>query len=245
MAYNQVSSLETLFSPNLKILDTLDFSNNKVSEISENVMALAKLENLNLENNSLEKLPTFLGFLPSLKSVKLMGNKIKVIKRDVLEKGGKQMVEYLKERHPTPVKFSPNPDNLNLSEKENSQDMIPEKRSTPGRGSQPREMMDIEQEEYYSKSNKLYEKPRQEENKFDYDSRKYYAPEKSEPPQMLMKQREAEVVREVQIIEASIAALEKELQDNFTLSTNLITNKKREINKLRASRTNLLNTLKN
>lgn len=239
MAYNQINSLDAICTPNLKVLDTLDFSNNKIAEVPENIMALAKLENLNLENNSLDKLPTFLGFLPSLKSVKLMGNKLKIIKRDVLEKGGKQMVEYLRERHPTPVKFTSG--NTTPMEKENYQGMMIEKGSTPGKGSYGKEFMDIEQESYHRNP---YEKPRQEEIKVEYEPRKYYAPEKKEPPQMFAKQKEMEVMKEVQILEASIAALEKELQDNFTLSTNQIMTKKREINKLRAARTNLLNSLK-
>ena len=171
-----------------------------------------------------------------------MGNRIKIIKRDVLEKGGKQMVEYLRERHPTPVKFSSNSGTSTPMEKENNQGMMIEKGGTFGKGSYGKELMDIEQEGYHY--NKTYEKPKIEETKMDYDSRKYYAPQRNETPQMMMKQKEMAVMQEVQILEASIAALEKELQDNFTLSTNQIMNKKREINKLRASRTTLLNSLK-
>eukprot|EP01016_Furgasonia_blochmanni_P004798 TRINITY_DN11857_c0_g1_i1.p1 TRINITY_DN11857_c0_g1~~TRINITY_DN11857_c0_g1_i1.p1 ORF type:complete len:297 (+),score=63.07 TRINITY_DN11857_c0_g1_i1:64-954(+) len=62
-----------------------------------------KLSFINLENNSLGKLPTELGFMNSLKALKIDGNPLKLIKRTTIEKGTVAILEYLRTRHVEPV----------------------------------------------------------------------------------------------------------------------------------------------
>lgn len=77
----------------------LDVSNNKISELSDQVAYHQPLlSHLNLENNALTKLPTQLGFMP-FKTLKIDGNPIKLIKRTVIEKGTASILDYLKSRH--------------------------------------------------------------------------------------------------------------------------------------------------
>ena len=248
MAYNGVSSLEPLFHPSMQALETLDFSNNKLSDISENVLVLKNLENLNLENNSLDKLPTFVGYLPKMKSVKLMGNMIKIVKRNILEKGGKQMVEYLKERHPTPINTqqmyseepteNKNPD-YQASRYQSQPNVQQNMRNDPN---SYQRQMDIE-----NSGPQRQMRARQvpfEENKVAYDSGQYYQSQPKTENSGVTRERQNAVQKEVQIMGDQIAALEHELQENFTLSTVQIMNKKREINKLRAARTQALNSIK-
>jgi len=64
----------------------LDVSNNCLADISDQVYYKPALNFLNIENNSLTKLPTLLGFM-RLSSLKVDGNPLKLIKRAVIEKG--------------------------------------------------------------------------------------------------------------------------------------------------------------
>ncbi len=61
-------------------------SNNSLTEISDDVYNKTTLNFLNVENNSLTKLPTVLGFM-RLSSLKVDGNPLKLIKRTVIDRG--------------------------------------------------------------------------------------------------------------------------------------------------------------
>ena len=64
----------------------LDASNNALTDLSDEVYYKPGLNFLNIENNSLTKLPTLLGFM-RLSSLKVDGNPLKLIKRAVIDKG--------------------------------------------------------------------------------------------------------------------------------------------------------------
>lgn len=68
------------------MLEILDVSNNALTELSDEVYEKAALNFLNVENNSLTKIPTLLGFM-KLSSLKVDGNPLKLIKRTVIDKG--------------------------------------------------------------------------------------------------------------------------------------------------------------
>ncbi|EWS71822.1 hypothetical protein TTHERM_000716187 (macronuclear) [Tetrahymena thermophila SB210] len=101
LAYNQISDLSPLFSTSAKLnkLEVIDVSNNSLQELSEQIAyTLPMLQNLNLENNNLQKIPTELGFM-KLKTLKIDGNPLKLIKRAVIEKGTVSILDYLRTRH--------------------------------------------------------------------------------------------------------------------------------------------------
>lgn len=56
------------------------------------------LNYLNLENNSLTKIPTVLGFMKLL-GLKVDGNPLKLIKRQVIEKGTVALMDFLRTKH--------------------------------------------------------------------------------------------------------------------------------------------------
>ena len=77
----------------------IDVSNNQISDISDNVAnRYFTLNFLNLENNSLIKLPTVLGFM-KLTGLKVEGNPLKLIKRPVIAKGTVALLEDLRNKH--------------------------------------------------------------------------------------------------------------------------------------------------
>lgn len=53
---------------------------------------------LNVENNSLTKLPTLLGFM-KLSALKVDGNPLKLIKRTVIDKGTIALLDFLRTKH--------------------------------------------------------------------------------------------------------------------------------------------------
>ena len=99
MAYNSITNIDFLFNGDLKSLEVLDFSNNKIENISDEIFRLRdKLGFLNLEYNNLSKFPTVVGFM-ELKSLKLDGNPLKIIKRTIIEKGTVAILDFLRNRH--------------------------------------------------------------------------------------------------------------------------------------------------
>lgn len=75
-------------------------------ELSDDVYYKPRLNFLNVENNSLTKIPTLLGFM-KLSALKVDGNPLKLIKRTVIEKGTIALMEFLRTKHvgnvPEPV----------------------------------------------------------------------------------------------------------------------------------------------
>lgn len=56
------------------------------------------LNYLNVQNNSLTKIPTVLGFM-KLSGLKIDGNPLKLIKRTVIDKGTVAIMDYLRTKH--------------------------------------------------------------------------------------------------------------------------------------------------
>ncbi len=76
----------------------MDASNNALTDLSDEVYYKGGLNFLNVENNSLTKLPTLLGFM-QLSSLKVDGNPLKLIKRSVIDNGPLALLEFLRTRH--------------------------------------------------------------------------------------------------------------------------------------------------
>ena len=106
ISYNLIDNIEDIFGENLQKLEVIDISNNKIFDLSSRICFFNNaLQHINLENNNLTKLPTELGFMPQLKSLKIDGNQLKLIKRPIIEKGTAAIMDHLRNRHigDTPV----------------------------------------------------------------------------------------------------------------------------------------------
>lgn len=82
----------------MPFLEVLDVSNNALNDLSDDVYYKPTLNFLNIENNSLTKLPTLLGFM-KLSSLKVDGNPLKLIKRTVIDKGTIALLDFLRTKH--------------------------------------------------------------------------------------------------------------------------------------------------
>ena len=99
MSYNQIRNVEDIWrKENLPRLQVLDISNNGLGDLSDQIFHKANLNFLNVQNNSLTKLPTVLGFM-KLSSLKVDGNPLKQIKRAVIDKGTIALLDFLRTKH--------------------------------------------------------------------------------------------------------------------------------------------------
>ncbi|KAK9817027.1 hypothetical protein WJX72_008577 [[Myrmecia] bisecta] len=87
--------------PTLTTLRTLDISNNQIAEVPERVTQLTRLEQLNLCNNDVAGLPARMGLMVDhLRVLQLDGCRIRSIRRPILDRGTRAVLEYLRDRIP-------------------------------------------------------------------------------------------------------------------------------------------------
>ena len=99
LSYNKLSDIEILWNDEyLPKLGIVEVSSNQLTNVSDEVFCKSSLNDLNLENNNLSKLPTVLGFMKLL-GLKIDGNPLKLIKRQVIEKGTVAIMDYLRNKH--------------------------------------------------------------------------------------------------------------------------------------------------
>lgn len=80
-------------------MSVLDASNNIIDSLSEKIAYFSPiLSHINLENNSLNNLPTVIGFM-NLSNIKIDGNPFKTIKRAIIDKGTVSILDFLRNRH--------------------------------------------------------------------------------------------------------------------------------------------------
>ncbi|KAH7302071.1 hypothetical protein KP509_23G055200 [Ceratopteris richardii] len=85
-------------------LRVLDLGQNSLSHIPSEISSLKSLEELDISDNSIMSLPPELGLLEtSLQALKLDGNPLKSIRRSVLDRGTKAILQYLKLKLPQPA----------------------------------------------------------------------------------------------------------------------------------------------
>jgi Leucine-rich repeat (LRR) protein len=93
LAFNFISSLSNLDNcPNLSVLD---LHNNRISELSGEVLHLKNLKTLNLSNNDLSDLPPQLALLDQLVRIQIEGNPLKSIKSTMRTANAVQLKKYL------------------------------------------------------------------------------------------------------------------------------------------------------
>jgi Leucine-rich repeat (LRR) protein len=66
--------------------------------MSDDVFNKSSLTFLNIANNNLTKIPTVLGFMKLL-GLQIDGNPLKLIKRQVIDKGTVAIMDYLRTKH--------------------------------------------------------------------------------------------------------------------------------------------------
>ncbi|KAH9623023.1 hypothetical protein KSS87_012914 [Heliosperma pusillum] len=83
----------------LRKLQILDLSQNSLQSIPQGFQNLTSLTELDLSDNSIGTLPSELGLLePSLQALRLDGNPLRSIRRTILDRGTKAVLQYLKDK---------------------------------------------------------------------------------------------------------------------------------------------------
>lgn len=116
MGFNLINNIDILFTEKLANLEVLNFSNNKIDSISDEIYILNKnLNFLNIENNNLTVIPTIIGFMKTLKNIQIDGNPLKQIRRNIIEKGSVEILNYLRTRHIGSIPNEPQKGQENIS----------------------------------------------------------------------------------------------------------------------------------
>lgn len=92
--------LQTMVPPSFIQMTHLRFinlSDNKIHELPQRIGDLQNLQELHLKNNQLEYLPYTLATISTLKSLSLDGNPLKVPPKEIVRKGRKEILGYLKD----------------------------------------------------------------------------------------------------------------------------------------------------
>lgn len=83
----------------LQQLKVLDLSQNAIQSVPEGFKHLTSLAELDLTDNNISSLPPELGILePSLQALRLDGNPLRSIRRTILDRGTKAILQYLKDK---------------------------------------------------------------------------------------------------------------------------------------------------
>ena len=100
LAYNFIEDISLLCSNSLLRLEVLDVSNNKITKVPTFINNLISLSSLNIQNNALKSIPYELGFMKELKNLKIEGNLLKRIRMSVIRKGSGAILKYLRDLAP-------------------------------------------------------------------------------------------------------------------------------------------------
>ncbi|XP_054720197.1 LOW QUALITY PROTEIN: leucine-rich repeat-containing protein 40-like [Uloborus diversus] len=96
--FNCISELSSEFIESIAGIKILDFRNNKIEQVPDNICTLQALERLDVSNNALSNLPYTLGTLPHLKFLAIEGNPMRSIRRDIIQRGTVQLLRWLRSR---------------------------------------------------------------------------------------------------------------------------------------------------
>ncbi|CAD5120466.1 DgyrCDS9033 [Dimorphilus gyrociliatus] len=96
---NRLKSINNQIVHNLaKSLIVLDIRDNKLNEISSDIVKLTELQRLDLTNNNLSNIPNELGLHKKLRNLVLEGNPLRSIRQDIIRRGTGQLLKFLASR---------------------------------------------------------------------------------------------------------------------------------------------------
>lgn len=76
----------------------VEFRDNKIKEINEDIVQLQNLQRLDVSNNDISTLPPIIGTMEGIKALNVDGNPMRGIRRDIISKGTMSIMKYLRTR---------------------------------------------------------------------------------------------------------------------------------------------------
>ncbi|XP_069988037.1 leucine-rich repeat-containing protein 40-like isoform X3 [Penaeus vannamei] len=107
LGFNFIKEIEAEQLNHLTGISVLDLRDNQIDDLPDQITLLQGLERLDITNNNLSTLPYHIGLLPHLKSMPLDGNPMRLIRRDIIQRGTMQLLKYLRSRVSAPVNTFP------------------------------------------------------------------------------------------------------------------------------------------
>ncbi|XP_053645122.1 leucine-rich repeat-containing protein 40 isoform X1 [Cherax quadricarinatus] len=104
---NYIKELDAEQLSYLTTISVLDLRDNQIDDLPDQITLLQGLERLDITNNNLSTLPYHIGLLPHLKSMPLEGNPMRLIRRDIVQRGTVQLLKYLRSRVSAPINTFP------------------------------------------------------------------------------------------------------------------------------------------
>jgi Leucine-rich repeat (LRR) protein len=99
MCVNKVTCVREICRTEFENLETLDISNNQVSELPVAfVFYLKGLSQFLISNNNLTTVPPYIGFHKKMSTIQIDGNPLKQIRRQITEQGTSRILSYLRDR---------------------------------------------------------------------------------------------------------------------------------------------------
>lgn len=95
-ARNSFKRLEIGNLPNSLMI--VEFRDNKITEIEEDIIQLKELQRFDLANNDISTLPPKMGTMEHVKALNVEGNPMRGIRRDIISKGTLAIMKYLRTR---------------------------------------------------------------------------------------------------------------------------------------------------
>ncbi|XP_056639676.1 leucine-rich repeat-containing protein 40-like isoform X2 [Diorhabda sublineata] len=95
---NYIKDIPLEFCDNMKHLKILELRDNQISSVPAAITKLINLIKLDFTNNDLEELPNTIGLMPHLLSLKIDGNRLKLIRPDIIHAGTNRILRHLKEK---------------------------------------------------------------------------------------------------------------------------------------------------
>lgn len=92
-AIEALGDISAALPPGLALLGARD---NKIRTVPDSITHLKQLERIELSNNDISTLPPKMGLLTNLKSIVLEGNPLRSLRRDIVHRGTRAILEHLK-----------------------------------------------------------------------------------------------------------------------------------------------------
>ncbi|KAJ8674117.1 hypothetical protein QAD02_005379 [Eretmocerus hayati] len=97
LSHNSITKIDVTTLESLGQLKILSLNNNEIECIPEEIILLINVEQLDLSYNNISTVPSCIGTMPNLQNFNIDGNKVKNIRRDIVQCGTPRVMKHLRQ----------------------------------------------------------------------------------------------------------------------------------------------------